>query len=519
MKEYKFLRLPLFVYVFFLALFLRLYNLGAPSIWVDEAFCVWAAKFDLPSLLRYVSADAHPPLYFILLHFWIKLFGAGEFAVRLLSVTFGMGTLVLIYSLCNEVFRNKKYGLIASLLYGVSSFSIVDIDTNVRMYAMTAFLITLSVYLLCRIIREEKPYLWIIYALTLVSALYTHYFAFFAIFAEIICIVFFYGRGGSADNNKWPGIKPAFIIGFILLLSYIPWTNQFFAQIFIFPKSGFNRGLNIFDIAQVLYFYLTPFISRINIWLVCASAILSFILLFCGIIRISKYRCGSVISLIFVTVFILPFIISLIPGQRCIFQLRTLTTIYPLFLVILSCAVMELKNKYLTYFLVAVLIVINSVFYFQYINDPGCRKQDWRTAVSCVEEEARPGDVILIQASCNVHPFNYYYKEGLLKVYVPEPELAEGIWFYKLDYNDKYRAEGGCPQYLIDNFNESFLRKIAQSCGRIIFIANAETLVDPQRKVFGWLNGNCVYSQGVRVESSYPGYSNIFIGIFKTKHQ
>ncbi len=54
------------------------------SIWRDEAYSILAAQQPLVRFLSTLTFE--PPLYYILLHFWIKLFGTSEVAVRSLSL-------------------------------------------------------------------------------------------------------------------------------------------------------------------------------------------------------------------------------------------------------------------------------------------------------------------------------------------------------------------------------------------------------------------------------------------------
>ena len=44
---------------------------------------------------RFSPGDFHPPLYYFLLKAWISIFRSGEVATRMLSVLFGLGTVLL----------------------------------------------------------------------------------------------------------------------------------------------------------------------------------------------------------------------------------------------------------------------------------------------------------------------------------------------------------------------------------------------------------------------------------------
>ena len=76
---------------------LRLYLIADKSLWLDEAFSVWMGRQQLGAMWRYlVQLDQHPPLYYTLLHVWMRL-GEREELVRGFSALWGILTLPVIY--------------------------------------------------------------------------------------------------------------------------------------------------------------------------------------------------------------------------------------------------------------------------------------------------------------------------------------------------------------------------------------------------------------------------------------
>ena len=61
---------------------IRFYRIDAQSLWSDEGSSVAQAVRDLPAIVDNAARDIHPPLYYILLHFWVIPFGTSEAAVR-----------------------------------------------------------------------------------------------------------------------------------------------------------------------------------------------------------------------------------------------------------------------------------------------------------------------------------------------------------------------------------------------------------------------------------------------------
>lgn len=115
------------------------------DVWYDEACSWFTAKQSFPMGImdNLLHLDLqHTPLYFFLLHLWIKLFGDSEVAMRTLSLLFGIGTLPLVYIATKKITDNK----IALFCLAISAVSplLVLFSAEVRMYPMVVFLVVLS---------------------------------------------------------------------------------------------------------------------------------------------------------------------------------------------------------------------------------------------------------------------------------------------------------------------------------------------------------------------------------------
>src|SRR5215213_2341166 len=85
--------------LFIVALALRLYAIERQSLWGDEGSSISLASRSLAQIVRDTANDAHPPLYFWVLHFWIRMFGTSVFAVRSLSALCGALMVSITYIL------------------------------------------------------------------------------------------------------------------------------------------------------------------------------------------------------------------------------------------------------------------------------------------------------------------------------------------------------------------------------------------------------------------------------------
>jgi mannosyltransferase len=134
------------ILIFLVGLFLRIYGLGAESIWYDEAVSVTVAKLDLFAQINwsFLQNDNNPPLYYAILHYWVWIFGDSEFAARVPSALFGSFSIIAIYSVGRFLF-NKNVGSFAALILATSVFHI-KYSQEARAYSLLAFLTLVSYY-------------------------------------------------------------------------------------------------------------------------------------------------------------------------------------------------------------------------------------------------------------------------------------------------------------------------------------------------------------------------------------
>jgi mannosyltransferase len=117
---------------------LRWYRIGSQPLWVDEATSLKFAHLSLGQLWSWptVADPGNPPLYYTLLHWWIR-FGDREGTLRLLSALFGLATIPVVYALGRTV-RDHRLGVLAALLFTVSPFQ-VWYSQEARGYALLTF--------------------------------------------------------------------------------------------------------------------------------------------------------------------------------------------------------------------------------------------------------------------------------------------------------------------------------------------------------------------------------------------
>lgn len=140
--------------------------------------------------LLLVGGDTNPPLYTVLLHFWLKLDGS-DTQVKLFSLLFGVASIPALYFLVKLV-AGRTVGLLSCLLFATSESAIIY-SVEARPYSLFLFLSILSTYLLLLAFKEgelekgQRPALvrlWTCYSIVGCLLVYTHWFGLLVILVQ-----------------------------------------------------------------------------------------------------------------------------------------------------------------------------------------------------------------------------------------------------------------------------------------------------------------------------------------------
>jgi hypothetical protein len=153
------------------ALLLRAPNLGR-AYWIDEGISVGIASHPLHRIPGLLRLDGSPPLFYVVLHFWIRLFGTSEVATHSLSLLVSLLAIPLAYWAGKELF-GRRAGLAAAALYATNPF-LSWYATETRMYPIAVVLATAGVTFAVRAVRDGRwrDGAWAVLAFA--ALLYTH---------------------------------------------------------------------------------------------------------------------------------------------------------------------------------------------------------------------------------------------------------------------------------------------------------------------------------------------------------
>ena len=195
------------------------------DLWLDEALTVNISRLPLHDLPSYLKRDGAPPLYYVLLHFWMGLFGTSDVAVRSLAGVFGVVTIPLAW-LAGRRLGGRTAAWAAMLLVATSPFAI-RYDTETRMYSLIALLTVLGFLALDRALRAPRAGNLIAVAAVTGLLLYSHYWSIYLLATTMVWLAFQAWRGRPDWRRGARAALAATVVG---CLTFLPWVPTFLFQ-------------------------------------------------------------------------------------------------------------------------------------------------------------------------------------------------------------------------------------------------------------------------------------------------
>ena len=193
---------------------LRLYQIGAQSLWFDELLSVTISRLGLMAVVT-SPASIDPPLYYSLLHFWLSL-SHDDSVVRLLSALPEIAAIPAMYMLGRKLF-NGQVALVAALIFAIAPFQLYYAQ-EARMYALLVLFSILSIWAYARAIESNRRRDWAIWVITTSLALYTHTFAVLLLLAlDLDALV----RWRISKRRLQPVVVSNIAIGVLLIPSIV----------------------------------------------------------------------------------------------------------------------------------------------------------------------------------------------------------------------------------------------------------------------------------------------------------
>ena len=185
---------------------------ASSALWLDEALSVNIARLPLGDLNAALKRDGAPPLYYVLLHGWMQVFGEGDVAVRALSGVVAVATLPVAW-LVGRRAGGPTLGWLTVLVLAVLPFA-SRYGTEARMYSLVMLLVLLGWLAIQSAL--DRPRLPALVGVGLCSGLLllTHYWAFYLVGATgAVLLVAAWRRTGEARRSA---LRTAVALAWIL---------------------------------------------------------------------------------------------------------------------------------------------------------------------------------------------------------------------------------------------------------------------------------------------------------------
>lgn len=137
------------------------------SVWRDEAFSYFMALPPVFKIIVNTANDFNPPLYYLLLHFWLFLSGKSDILIRILSFLFHLGGVYYAFLLGRKL-NGKNQAYYLAVFYLLNPM-LLYYAFEIRMYSLYALLSTAAIYYFY--MKRWKGYI-----ISSVLGLYSHSF-------------------------------------------------------------------------------------------------------------------------------------------------------------------------------------------------------------------------------------------------------------------------------------------------------------------------------------------------------
>jgi mannosyltransferase len=200
------------------SLFMRTRFLSG-QFWMDEALSVGISSHSLVSIPGVLRHDGSPPLYYLMLHVWMSVFGSTESQTHALSLLFGLATVPLGAWAAWSLF-GRWAAVIAAVLFALNPF-ITAYSQETRMYTLMALLGLLATAgFIHGFVYRRRRYL-ILFSVCQALMLYTHAWGiFFGVGAAVAFIPVW--RASPEPRALFKDAVLAFGAAIVLFLPWVP---------------------------------------------------------------------------------------------------------------------------------------------------------------------------------------------------------------------------------------------------------------------------------------------------------
>lgn len=403
-----------------LALVLRLPNFRE-SLWLDEVLYSTHARMpSVAGLWEYFRTNSPAPLYSTVMFFWVALVGEHQLLIRLPSLLFGLGSIVLTFYVARQFVRGA--GPFVAALFLCLTPAHVWYSQEATPYAMAMCLLLAAVA--ARPAASTEPgRFWplAIYTTALTAACLTHYYV--AVFLLPLTLV---------AIRQPPAIRRRLIDAHFVAVSVM--ASALVIQAVggnLFAVEGARRPMTLFQVWMLFFHW---FLHGNTIWrvrsapmqevlespLLIAVQLVAFALVIRGLWlkRTDSAAAPRWELALYVTVLPLALWMLTVAGQEHVYIERYLLVSIPFFAIALARGVVTFRRPVLRLIAAAFVVAIGVSSYVSLLRQDTVwtvykQNPDWRSAAAFLGDQQRAGARFRILAVIPIDDFLFYVRKAM----------------------------------------------------------------------------------------------------------
>ncbi len=388
---------------------LKILFLSSRDIALDEPFTIYYSQADLSSLFQMLKTENNPPLFFILTHYWIAAFGISAFSVRFLPLLFSTLTAPVIY-LTGKRYFSERSGILASLFFTFSDYHLL-FSHEARVYPLFALLTGLSMYFYLSLIRDPRRRMpFYLLVLSDVLLIYAHFFGFFVIGIQVLCIIVYKDVRKAAKILILP-------VG-IALCFYLPYFPVLFHRFTASSGGTWVSPPVITDLYNMVWKFCNAPVVTVFFLAVLVTGLVKYTLM-----RKNPVKCLSPYQKVLLNWFFVPFFfIFLVSFKMPMFLDRYLVfTSIAFYLLVSNAIVFTSGGRRVVFYTLAVIAVGGMLLTFHPNVD---NRRELKKVVATIKELRQNNIPVLICPEWTELGFTYYYSQPIFKNY---GKLRQGL--------------------------------------------------------------------------------------------
>lgn len=452
--------------LFLIAFFWKFAYIGTRDVCMDEPFTIFHAQKSVKEILILPSQnEPNPPLFMLLLHFWIELFGNSPYSVRILPLLFNALTVVFIY-FTGKKFFNMQVALFASALFLFSTYHFY-FALETRAYSLLSLGTAASLYYFLSFVENDKDRRMLAgLIVSNIVLVYAHYFGWFAVLIQFLGILLY-----VRDFKKFLRLMlPLVITG----IAFSPMAYLFVKQFLKSSKGTWVQPPGDDEyMAQIHMFFNAKTVYDLLIWFLAAGLLFKLL---------SNNRKPASKRLI--TIFLWWFI----PYTFMYYVSEKVPMFINRYILFNSVGLYLFAAAFLSYlfgdrkFITGLLFTIAAWFMFRKIeiNSKEFYYREVNNAVNYVKTQSDGQHIVIIHPHWTSLNFSYYYNRQ--------------IFNDTKHYDEHLAAESIYPVYNVMMARDY----VKQNPGkRIIYYQDGSALIDPDATIMKFLDSNFVRRDSV----------------------